>query len=178
MWSYPSGEILFQKNLNEWVNRIEWNPFMPNVFAAFLNSNVSCFFISNLFPRVKTHVMWSPPVSAKYSTQNCQVQHVIDMFRTTTFCNSIFKLNMISRRFSSIIFVWPQSESVHVIHHIYENQLCPRGVAMAEWRHFLVNPSPYICISPFPKVRYDLLMWTLPLLIISSLNMATPLPPI
>jgi hypothetical protein len=57
VWSYPSGEILFQKkNYNDGVvhgrmDQIEWNPFRPNVFAAF-TKRVSRFFISNLFPRV------------------------------------------------------------------------------------------------------------------------------
>jgi hypothetical protein len=49
-WSYPSGEILFQKKLDdEKMTGIKWNPFRPNVFAAF-SYGVSCFFISNLFP--------------------------------------------------------------------------------------------------------------------------------
>ncbi len=52
-WSYPSGEILLQKKLDEDMNRIEWNPFRPNVFAAFAYG-VSCFFISNLFPLFST----------------------------------------------------------------------------------------------------------------------------
>jgi hypothetical protein len=51
VWSYPSGGILFQKKLDVLVNRIEWNPFRPNVFAAYMK-RVSCFFISNLFPSV------------------------------------------------------------------------------------------------------------------------------
>jgi hypothetical protein len=51
VWNYPSGAILFQKKMfNEPMNQIEWNPFRPNVFAAFINLNVSCFFIHNLFP--------------------------------------------------------------------------------------------------------------------------------
>jgi hypothetical protein len=42
VWSYPSGEIVFEKKLDERVVRIEWNPFMPNLFATFWK--VSCFF--------------------------------------------------------------------------------------------------------------------------------------
>ncbi|XP_046461319.1 uncharacterized protein LOC124207753 isoform X2 [Daphnia pulex] len=34
-WSYPSGEILFKKKLDERMDQIEWNPFRPNVFATF-----------------------------------------------------------------------------------------------------------------------------------------------
>jgi hypothetical protein len=45
VWNYPSGEILFQKKLDERLNQIEWNPFRPNVFATM--NIVSCFFISN-----------------------------------------------------------------------------------------------------------------------------------
>jgi hypothetical protein len=59
VWGYPIGEILFQKKFNEEIDRIEWNPFRPNVFAAFYYG-VSCFFISNLFPLFSTcqgHVM-------------------------------------------------------------------------------------------------------------------------
>ncbi len=59
-WSYPSGKILFQKKLDEWMDQIEWNPFRPNVFAAFKYGvgaaafrEVSCFFISILFPPVR-----------------------------------------------------------------------------------------------------------------------------
>jgi hypothetical protein len=50
VWGYPSGEILFQKKLDKNMDRIEWNPFRPNVFAALHTGTVSCFFISNLFP--------------------------------------------------------------------------------------------------------------------------------
>jgi hypothetical protein len=35
VWSYPSGEILFQKNLPEQIQQIVWNPFRPNLFATF-----------------------------------------------------------------------------------------------------------------------------------------------
>ncbi len=41
VWNYPSGEILFQINLTVWIYRIEWNPFRPNVFAAFCHGAVS-----------------------------------------------------------------------------------------------------------------------------------------
>jgi hypothetical protein len=51
-WSYPSGEILFKKKLNERVHEIDWNPFRPNVFAAY-TKKISCFFISNLFTSVR-----------------------------------------------------------------------------------------------------------------------------
>jgi hypothetical protein len=51
-WSYPSGKILFQKKLNERMDQIEWNPFRPNVFAAY-TKRVSCFFVSNLLPSVR-----------------------------------------------------------------------------------------------------------------------------
>ncbi len=62
-WSYPSGEILFQKtNLDEPLNRIEWNPFRLNVFATFLDE-VGCLFplascdlpsFSNIFDQTYT----------------------------------------------------------------------------------------------------------------------------
>jgi hypothetical protein len=43
-WSYPSGEILFQEKLNdEMMNRIEWNPFRPNVFATLHVESVILF---------------------------------------------------------------------------------------------------------------------------------------
>ncbi|XP_046634536.1 uncharacterized protein LOC124313770 [Daphnia pulicaria] len=42
-WSYPSGEILFQKKLDdEKMTGIKWNPFRPNVFAAFIFFFNSC----------------------------------------------------------------------------------------------------------------------------------------
>jgi hypothetical protein len=53
VWNYPSGKILF-KELDEPMDRIEWNPFRPNVFALFATLNiVNCFFISILFPPVR-----------------------------------------------------------------------------------------------------------------------------
>jgi hypothetical protein len=42
VWSYPSGEILFQKHLPEQIQQIVWNPFRPNLFATFKRW-VSCF---------------------------------------------------------------------------------------------------------------------------------------
>ena len=70
-WNYPSVEIFFQKKLNERVNQIEWNPFRPNVLAAFWKG-VSCFFISNLFPRVRyTSCHWSCHSTAKSNMLTC-----------------------------------------------------------------------------------------------------------
>ena len=69
-WNYPSGEILFQKKLDEPMHRIQWNPFRPNVFATF--RIVSYFFISNLFPRVRyTSCHWSCNSTAKSNMLIC-----------------------------------------------------------------------------------------------------------
>ena len=34
VWSYPTGEILFQINKDHSVAKIKWNPFRENVFAS------------------------------------------------------------------------------------------------------------------------------------------------
>jgi len=116
-WSYPSGEIFFQKKLDKWMYEIEWNPFRPNVFATF--GRVSCFFISNLFPRVRYTSCDLPqflqnirPKTAKSNMLTClEPQHFVIL------SSSYIKLHMISRHFSKTIFVWPQYGSVQVIRH-------------------------------------------------------------
>ncbi|XP_045031646.1 uncharacterized protein LOC116933765 isoform X2 [Daphnia magna] len=34
VWSYPECEILFQKEFSAWIDRVNWNPTRPNLFAV------------------------------------------------------------------------------------------------------------------------------------------------
>ncbi|XP_046460919.1 uncharacterized protein LOC124207482 isoform X1 [Daphnia pulex] len=50
VWSYPSGAILYQKELEKGMDHIEWNPFMPNIFVTFPDDFGTKVFFFNSCP--------------------------------------------------------------------------------------------------------------------------------
>ncbi len=105
VWSYPSGEILFQTKLDEPMHRIEWNPLRPNVFAVCYTS-VSCFFISNLFPRVR-YTSCDLPLFLQNIRPKTAKSNMLTRLEPKHFVilsSSYIRIHMISRRFS-LIFV-------------------------------------------------------------------------
>ncbi|XP_046460961.1 F-box-like/WD repeat-containing protein TBL1XR1 [Daphnia pulex] len=50
VWSYPDGKVLFQKELEKGMDHIEWNPFMPNIFATFPDDFGTKVFFFNSCP--------------------------------------------------------------------------------------------------------------------------------